>query len=56
MGEAALQRVYDDMADAVSRAAAAPSGSASAGRACDLTAGKLTHRLGDRIADVRGRQ
>lgn len=31
-------------------------GSASAGRVRDLTAGKLTPKLGDRIADVRGRQ
>jgi hypothetical protein len=31
-------------------------GSASAGRARDLTAGKLTSKLSDRIADVRGRQ
>jgi hypothetical protein len=31
-------------------------GSASAGRVRDLTAGKLTPKLSDRIADVRGRQ
>jgi len=31
-------------------------GSASAGRALDLTAGKLTPKLSDRIADARGRQ
>jgi hypothetical protein len=32
------------------------SGSASAGQALDLTAGKLTPGLSDRTADVRGRQ
>jgi hypothetical protein len=32
------------------------SGSTSAGRARDLTARKLTAKLSDRIADVRGRQ
>ncbi len=31
-------------------------GSASAGRSRDLTARKLTPKLSDRIADVRGRQ
>jgi len=31
-------------------------GSASAGRARDLTAGTLTPKLIDRIADARGRQ
>ena len=31
-------------------------GSASAGRVRDLNAGKLTTKLSDRIADVRGRQ
>jgi len=31
-------------------------GSASAGRARDLTAGKPPPKLSDRIADVRGRQ
>ena len=31
-------------------------GSASAGWARDLTAAKLTPKLSDRIADVRGRQ
>ncbi len=31
-------------------------GSASAGHAPDLTAGKLTSKLSDRTADVRGRQ
>ena len=31
-------------------------GSASAGRARDLTAGQLTPKLRDRTADVRGRQ
>jgi hypothetical protein len=31
-------------------------GSASAGRARDLTAVELTPKLSDRIADVRGRQ